>query len=146
MAVTDDEFVDWNPVWSPDGRYLYFLSNRGGSMNLWRILVDETSGKTLGAPEPIITPSADCRHLSFSRDGRQLAYTQVIKRENLWQIAFDPIKEKVSGQALRITQGSRRDANPDLSPDGQWFVLASQDETQEDGVPPECAEPADDRE
>ncbi|HJZ80275.1 MAG TPA: protein kinase, partial [Pyrinomonadaceae bacterium] len=29
VPVTDDGFIDWNPVWSPDGEYLYFLSNRG---------------------------------------------------------------------------------------------------------------------
>ena len=35
--VTSDAALDWNPVWSPDGRFLYFSSDRGGSMNLWRI-------------------------------------------------------------------------------------------------------------
>jgi Tol biopolymer transport system component len=46
VAVTDDEAVDWNPVWSRDGRYLYFLSNRGGSMNLWRAPIDELSARS----------------------------------------------------------------------------------------------------
>ena len=45
--VTDHEANDWNPVWSPDGRWLYFLSNRSGSMNLWRVAIDESSGGDL---------------------------------------------------------------------------------------------------
>jgi serine/threonine protein kinase len=44
VPVTGDAFVDWNPTWSPDGRYLYFSSDRGGSMNLWRVRIDEQSG------------------------------------------------------------------------------------------------------
>lgn len=55
VPVTSDAALDWNPVWSPDGRYLYFSSNRGGSMNLWRVPIDEQSGKTLGQSEPITT-------------------------------------------------------------------------------------------
>jgi Tol biopolymer transport system component len=61
-----------------------------------------------------------------------LAYVQVIKRENLCQISFDPLKEEVSGRPQPVTLVSRRETNPDLSPDGEWFVIASQDETQED--------------
>ncbi|HEX5965535.1 MAG TPA: protein kinase, partial [Pyrinomonadaceae bacterium] len=39
VAVTDGSFTDLNPVWSPDGKYLYFSSNRGGSSNIWRIAI-----------------------------------------------------------------------------------------------------------
>src|SRR5262249_35129491 len=48
LRVTDDPPIDWNPVWSPDGKYLYFSSDRGGSMNLWRVPIDEHTGKTSG--------------------------------------------------------------------------------------------------
>jgi len=56
IAITHDAPVDWNPVWSPDGRWLYFASDRGGSMNLWRIAVDPESGQKRGEPEPVTTP------------------------------------------------------------------------------------------
>ena len=48
--LNDDNFFNWNPVWSPDGKYLYFASDRGGSMNLWRQPIDE-SREALGEPE-----------------------------------------------------------------------------------------------
>ncbi|MFN0122253.1 MAG: TolB family protein [Blastocatellia bacterium] len=57
VEVTNDQALDWNPVWSPDGKYLCFASDRSGSMNLWRIPVDENSGKVLGQPEAVTTPS-----------------------------------------------------------------------------------------
>jgi len=66
VAVTSDTAMDWNPIWSPDGGYLYFSSNRGGSMNLWRIAIDERSGRVLGVPEALTAPSAFAAHLSVS--------------------------------------------------------------------------------
>ena len=45
VPVTQDAAVDFNPVWGPDGRTLYFLSNRNGAMNLWRVPIDEATGR-----------------------------------------------------------------------------------------------------
>ena len=44
VPVTEDTALDWSPTWSPDGRYLYFSSTRGGTMNLWRVRIDQRSG------------------------------------------------------------------------------------------------------
>ena len=49
-AVTHDAALDWGPRWSPDGRYLYFSSDRGGSMNIWRIAIDEATGVPAARP------------------------------------------------------------------------------------------------
>ena len=98
VAVTSDAFVDANPVWSPDGRYLHFASERGGSMNLWRVAIDERSGRVLGQPEPMTVPSAYSGYLSLSRSGQYLAYTQEDRRANLQTMAFDPVAETVAGE------------------------------------------------
>jgi Tol biopolymer transport system component len=132
VAVTDDEYVDWNPVWSPDNRYLYFLSNRGGSMNLWRAPIDELSGKVTGALEPVTLPSSQSHHLSFSADGRSLVYVQMNRQEHAWEVGFDPVAGKVIGQPIQVTHGSRRYANADISPDERSVVFASTGEAQED--------------
>jgi len=132
VEVTNDAAMDWNPVWSPDGKYLYFASDRGGSMNLWRVLIEEQTGKILGPPEAVTTPSPYSGHLSFSSDGRRMAYAQLISRANLQQVGFDPNKETVTGQPVWITQGSRRANTPDLSPDGEWLAFDSQGGPQDD--------------
>src|SRR5262249_13330526 len=48
--------TDWNAIWSSDGRYVYYVSDASGSMSLWRVRVDEASGRALADAEPIPTP------------------------------------------------------------------------------------------
>jgi Tol biopolymer transport system component/tRNA A-37 threonylcarbamoyl transferase component Bud32 len=125
VPVTNDGAVNWNPVWSPQGNYIYFSSDRGGSVNLWRVPIEENTGKVLGPPEPITTPATDAAHISFSRDGRQLAYVQRTYTANLHKIGFDSGAGKIVGQPIAITQGSREAMQPSPSPDGQWLAFAS---------------------
>ena len=107
VQLTRDAGVDWNPIWFAPGRHIYYASDRGGSMNLWRIGVDETTGQPTSDPEPIGTPSPYSQHLSFSRDGRQLAYVDLQSRVNLQQAAFDPSARRVVGRPLWVTGGAR---------------------------------------
>jgi tricorn protease len=132
VEVTNDPNIDWNPVWSPDGGYLYFASDRDGKMNLWRIQIDEESGETTGKPEPVKLPGDYVQHFGFSKDGRLMAYVQQSMRKGLCQIAFNPAAENATAQAVPINQGSRLFGDPDISPDGEWLVFTNQGEKQED--------------
>ncbi len=125
VAVTEQAATEWNPAWSPDGKFLYFLSDRGGNMNLWRVPIEERSGKVLGEPEPITTPSPYTAHISFSHDGRRIAYVQIISTVNLQKIAFDPLRAVALGPPISLTQGLRTAIVPDVSPDGRWLVFFS---------------------
>jgi eukaryotic-like serine/threonine-protein kinase len=123
--VTDDIPNDWSPTWSPDGRYLYFSSDRGGSMNLWRVRVDESSGRRLGEPEPVTTPAPVAAHASMSADGGRLVFTSALVTTNIQRVGFDPIAGTVKGEPSWVTTGSRRWSSPDPSPDGQWVAFYS---------------------
>ena len=122
VPVTNDAPTDWNPVWSPDGRSLFFSSDRGGSMNLWRVGVDEASGSVLGQPQPVTTPSPYSGYLSIARDGRRIAYAHVMNAQNLFKIGFDSSREATAGQPTAITHGTRATTFPDLSPNGEWVA------------------------
>ena len=132
VEVTNDAAVEGSPVWSPDGKYLYFTSDRAGSMNVWRVPIDEQTGRLLGPAEPLTTPSSYSTQLSFSRDGTRLAYAQIARAANLKRIEFDPDKETVTGQGEWITQGSRFASLPHVSRDGEWVVFDSQGGKQDD--------------
>ena len=41
VIVTKDGTTNWNPAWSPDGKFLYYVSDRSGNMNFWRVAIDE---------------------------------------------------------------------------------------------------------
>lgn len=130
--VTNDQAVEGSPVWSRDGKYLYFASDRAGSMNLWRVPIEEQTGKVLGPAEAVTTPSSYSAHLSFSLDGRRMVYSQILSRGNLQQVGFDPDKETVTGQPVWITQGSRWANTPNLSLNGEWLAFDSQRGKQDD--------------
>jgi Tol biopolymer transport system component len=49
VAMTEGQAHDAKPRWSPDGRSIYFLSNRTGSWNLWGRRFDAAAGVPLGA-------------------------------------------------------------------------------------------------
>jgi len=125
VAVTDGSFTDLNPVWSPDGKYLYFSSNRGGSSNIWRIAIDENTGATSGVPEAVTAMGATTSvlHFSFSRDGR-LAYSAQTEMRNLRSASFSPA-QKTIGKPVSITEGSMQFWFPDPSPDGEWLAVNS---------------------
>jgi len=128
--VTDDAAIDWNPIWSPDGRYLYYSSDRGGTMNLWRVALDETSGRPSGEPEAITTPAPFFAHPTTAADGKHLAYSSVLMTTNIQGIRFDPVRAAVEGEPFWVTSGSRLWSSPDPSPNGEHVVFYSRVEPE----------------
>jgi eukaryotic-like serine/threonine-protein kinase len=132
VQLTNDAATDWNPVWSPDGKYLYFVSDRSGGMQLWRVAIDEPSGQALSAPELVPTPSAFSQHISLSRDGKRLVFVSLNLKRNLYRIEIDLRHEKIIGQPEAQTQWSRQGSDLDLSPDGGRIVYTTMSDARED--------------
>jgi Tol biopolymer transport system component len=86
LVEGDQAEIAWNPVWAPDGRYIYFISNHGGSPNIWRKAIDETTGATRGEAEPITTPAAAVAHLSVSSDGKHISYSAVSEAQHIQRV------------------------------------------------------------
>ncbi len=117
-AATDDAAVDWSPAWSSDGRHLYFASDRGGTMNLWRVAIDETTGRVLRQPEPLTTPSLAAERPSLSRDGRLVAYASASLRSSLQRVAFDERRGVATGAPTEIWSSSGMLGEPDATATG----------------------------
>jgi Tol biopolymer transport system component len=122
VPLTQDEATDWSPEWSPDARWLYFASDRGGSMNLWRIAVDPRSGGAAGAPQPVTTGVESFGYPRFSRDGSRLAVMAYDRGYEVTLYALDS-QAKETARAIRTLRipsahGCR------LSQDGSWLACS----------------------
>ncbi|MES1243806.1 MAG: LpqB family beta-propeller domain-containing protein [Acidobacteriota bacterium] len=126
VEVIGDEKLNWHPVWAPDGRYLYFLSDRGGSQNIWRVRIEEESGKIHGQPESISAPSESVTGLSLSRDGRRILYASDDSQSNVETVGLDPVAGEVREGLRPVTGGSWSILTADISPDGQWIAFHTQ--------------------
>jgi eukaryotic-like serine/threonine-protein kinase len=130
IAVTSGRYIDWCPAWSPDNKYLYYSSSRGGSMNLWRIRIDENSGKKLSGFEPVTTPSPFCEMAKFSDDGRRIVYVSAEIRDNIYKLNFDPATEKIIGSPVPVTEGTKQFLYLNISQDNKWIAAASKGEQE----------------
>ncbi|MDM7922899.1 MAG: protein kinase [Pyrinomonadaceae bacterium] len=134
VLFTDAGNTNWNPVWSTDGSYLYFSSDRRGDMAIWRSRIDIESGQPTGEPELVPTAARFNRHLSFAADGRRMAYVNTNVRANIRIVDFDAKSEKTVGNVEAVTRGDFEFTNVEMSPDGQRFFARLIRKNQEDIV------------
>jgi eukaryotic-like serine/threonine-protein kinase len=125
VQVTFDASLHWNPVWSPDGRYVYFGSDRDGTLNLWRLSVDEATGRPLddAEPEPMYLPSSFGGHFGFSEQG-DLIYTALERSDRLLAFPFDPTSGKTA-DPVAVFSDSHEIESYEPSPDGKLIAFSS---------------------
>lgn len=131
VRVTSDPSTHWNPVWSPDGRYLYYGSDRDGTLNLWRIPMDEESGTPTSAPEPVALPAAVSANFAFSRQG-ELAYVSITRSYRLIAMPFDPRSGTIAGPPRPLFGGTEEILTFQPSPDGKWMAYTTGGAARED--------------
>jgi serine/threonine protein kinase/Tol biopolymer transport system component len=109
--LTRDGALALSPVWSPDDRFIYFTSSRGGTLSTWRISV------TSGDPEPITAGQEDNEDIALSVDGRRLAFSSSRTNIGLAEMSLEPAS---LGRLTWLTaESARGETAPRYSPDGQ---------------------------
>jgi hypothetical protein len=54
IRITEGKHWDDKPRWSPDGKIIYFLSERAGFLNVWGSHFDSARGRPVSEPFPVI--------------------------------------------------------------------------------------------
>ena len=123
IQVTRDEHLNVSPQWAPDGRHLFWVSDRGGSRDVYRVRLD-AAGAPAGRPERLTT-GADAHTISLSADGRRLAYARFRALSNIWSLPVPTARPVSITQARPVTTGDQTIEAVDVSRDGKWLVFNS---------------------
>ena len=105
------------PVWSADGRHIFFSSNRDGPYKLYRKAANNT-----GSEE--IVEAAFRLPMDASRDGRYLFTTTPNAKtgNDIWVLPLFGERKPFAYVATEFQEGQ-----PRLSPDGHWLAYQSND-------------------
>ena len=115
---------DFHPVWTPDGKGVLFLSDRGGSLGAWRIAAAE--GKPHGSPMLVKPDTGPIVPMGFTRDG-SFYYRLLTRSENVYVATLDAASgQAVSSPTVAIDHFVGRNASPAWSPDGRHLAYLSQ--------------------
>ena len=121
--ITTDSTLNAAPQWSPDGRELFWISDRDGNRDVYRRHID-TNGAPKGAPERLTT-GTDAQGLSVSRKGGRMAYSRLSLFSSIWSIPV-PTRGPVSIRgARRITTGNETIEDVDAAADARWLAFDS---------------------
>jgi Tol biopolymer transport system component len=98
-------------VWTPDGDAIVAAIELGGPTALWRAPIDS------GQPSRIPGLEDGARQPAVSVAAHRLAYTRTIADENIWT--------STEGTRMQLVASTRRDFNPQFSPDGSKIAFVS---------------------
>ncbi len=125
VALSEGRTNIKSPRWSRDGRHLYFVSNQGGTSDVWRQPMQQ-NGTPDGPPERITT-AVGISHIAFTADGKRLAYSQGRAVANVWRVPIkaDGGKPVTWAEAEQITFDQAFIEFVDVSTDGQQLAFSS---------------------
>jgi dipeptidyl aminopeptidase/acylaminoacyl peptidase len=138
LQITSGDTDDRDPAWSPDGRFVAFVSNRGEDAdanedtNIWVVAADNPDkGQTL--IQVTRNPGGDAQP-AWSPDGKWIAYVSNPHPELLWYatrqlalIAAPAAGAKATEPKLLIEKLDRNAGSPVFAADGKSILFSLED-------------------
>jgi len=120
--LTEGQFFEWSPAWSPIGDRIAFGSKRDENPDLYVVDADGGGLRRLTSDE------ARERDMSWSPDGTHIAFTYR-ERGKDDQVHIIDVE---SGTRICLTENGFK---PIWSPDGQWILFLRSEDLDQDGYP-----------
>ena len=115
--LTKDRFLDTEPAWSPDGKFLAWSTDRGGQLlDLW--IRDMSNGQV----HRLTSTEGSAMGAAWSPDGRRIAFLNV---DGVWRRASVNVVDVATGRVTQIHGPLFGPGNPSWSRDGQRVVIAA---------------------
>ncbi len=130
VEIVNDDFLNVSPVWAPDGERLLFVSNRGGSRDVYQSSIDG-DGRPRGAPTRVTT-GLNAHTIDLSNDGARLTYSVFTHIANIWSLGIPRSGEVSLIEAEPLTNETQMVETANISVDGQWVVYDSNREGNQD--------------
>ncbi|HYF22753.1 MAG TPA: winged helix-turn-helix domain-containing protein [Caulobacteraceae bacterium] len=128
-ALTRDGWKSIGYAWSPDGRSLFYATNRGGDFGLWSVNVGGG-----GEPRRVSLGLLAFGRMSADREGRLAVETSA---SSMHLVRLDR-----TGALTELTASSGNDWHPDVAPDGALVFVSDQSGSPEIWVRPAAGAPA----
>jgi Tol biopolymer transport system component/imidazolonepropionase-like amidohydrolase len=116
--LTDDAFIDFDPVWSPDGKSIAYVSDHGGKTELW--LRDLTTNQS----RQLSNLDTEVQRPVFSPDGARIAFFKVLGLAGLGGGSLHTLDVK-SGEVKQVRANIWAPSRVSWSPDGKYIVMSA---------------------
>ncbi|MGD8538925.1 MAG: protein kinase, partial [Candidatus Aminicenantes bacterium] len=123
VRVISDDYLNVSPVWTPDGKHLLFISNRGGARDIYSMPLS-SSGKPKASPSRLTT-GLDAHTISISKGGQKLIYSVFNYTANIWSLQIPEEGSLSVSNAKQITKGNQIVESAQVSLDGLWLAYDS---------------------
>jgi Tol biopolymer transport system component len=122
-SLTDSSSLNQSPVWSPDGSFLYYVSNRDGPRDVYALPMSG-SGRAPGAPVRLTT-GLGAQSIALTADGTRLAYSVYSATANIWSLRIPEGPPVSAAGAVPVTSGNQNIEGVRASRDGRWLLYDS---------------------
>jgi serine/threonine-protein kinase len=120
VAVSDSSALNTSPAWSPDGRRLYFVSNRDHQRDIYYVGIG-SNGRAIGETHRLTT-ALNAASLSLSHDGKRLAYSVYTPQANIWSVPILPNGVATQAMATQVTFGHQLVESMQVTSDGKGLT------------------------
>jgi eukaryotic-like serine/threonine-protein kinase len=123
VSVGGSEYYNASPFWSSDGRFLSFVSKRGGSGDIWIQGIDPARGPVGAARR--MTTGLGAVQASRLGSAQRLAYSQGRVVANVWRVPILSNRVATWADAEQMTVERAETRHVDVSADGAQLLLSS---------------------